>query len=108
MLLLLVGGPLLSGEQRLWLPSGGPLSGVGLPEAAGNQGHSPGHLVLFRVGLLEPSFHGLDLRAGMPWVAPEEECGGGTWCWHVAPALDWGFPEEQWLGLQGEVILSGD
>lgn len=29
-------------------------------------------------------------------------------CWHVAPALDWGFPEEQWLGLQGEVILSGD
>lgn len=64
--------------------------------------------MLFRVGLLEPSFHGLDLRAGMPWVAPEEECGGGTWCWHVAPALYWGFPEEQWLGLQGEVILSGD
>ena len=84
MLLLLLGGPLLSRDQRLWLPSGGPLSGVGLPEAAGNQGHSPGHLVLFKVGPLEPSFHGqsplceLDLRAAMPWVAPEEERGGGA------------------------------
>lgn len=47
------------------------------PEAAGSRGHLPGHLVLFKVGPPEPSFHGqsppyeLGLQAGMPWAAPE-------------------------------------
>ena len=84
------------------------------PEAAGSRGHLPGHLVLFRVGPPEPSFHGqsppyeLGLQAGMPWVAPEGNVAVATWCWRAAPALGWGFPEEQWLGRQGEVVLPGD